>query len=215
MAAGQRWLDIGSGIGGAARQAASIHGCQVTGIDLTADYVAAATMLTARVGLTDRVTFRQASALELPFADETFDGAYTIHVAMNIEDKPSLYREARRVLKPGTMFGIYDILQGPGGGGPAFPVPWAATGETSFLAPIGDMVAMLEAAGFDIVSQEDRSGFATEFFRQLQKRRESGELPALGLHIVMGADFPAKIGNMVRNLHDGTIAPWEIICRRR
>ncbi len=93
-------LDIGCGIGGPARFFAERFGCRVTGIDLTADFVDAAKALTARVGLTERVAYRQASALTLPFADDSFDLATLLHVGMNIADKAALMTEVRRVLRP-------------------------------------------------------------------------------------------------------------------
>src|SRR5262249_8099597 len=54
-------------------------------------------------------------ATNLPFANQTFDAAMTIHVAMNIAAKDKMYLEARRVLKPGGIFAVYDVLQGEGG----------------------------------------------------------------------------------------------------
>ena len=64
-------IDIGSGIGGPARYLAATYGCRVSGVDLTAEFVATAMDLTRRVGLADRVDFRQGSALDLPFEDGT------------------------------------------------------------------------------------------------------------------------------------------------
>ena len=93
-------LDIGCGIGGPSRFFATERNCRVTGIDLTEDYVRTAEALAQRVGLADRVSYRQASALALPFEAGPFDGAYMMHVGMNIEDKPALFTEVRRVLKP-------------------------------------------------------------------------------------------------------------------
>jgi MPBQ/MSBQ methyltransferase len=72
---GDRILDIGAGIGGPARLLASHFGCRVTALDLTEEYCEAARKLTEMVGLADRVTVRQGSALDLPFADAEFDGA--------------------------------------------------------------------------------------------------------------------------------------------
>ena len=211
---GMRVLDVGSGLGGTARYVAGDHGCHVTGIDLTPEYCDVARMLAERVDLADKVSYRECSALNMPFADDAFDGAYTIHVAMNIADKAKLYREVHRVVKSGATFGIYDILEGPTVGDLLFPVPWAATPQTSFLASIDQLPLMLEAAGFAIESRTDRSTFALDFFTQLERRAAAGP-PPLGLHILMGEDFPTKAANMLDNVKQGRCAPWEIICRKR
>ena len=108
-------LDIGCGIGGPSRHFAGQQNCRVTGIDLTEDYVRTAQALARRVGLDGRVSYRQASALALPFEPGTFDGAYMMHVGMNIADKPAVFAEVRRVLKPGSRFGIFDVMRTGGG----------------------------------------------------------------------------------------------------
>ena len=96
--AGGRLLDLGCGLGGAARFIAGAYGCHVTGLDLTPGYIEVARLLSERSS-TEAVAFEVGSALETPFQAEAFDGAYTIHVAMNIRDRAGLYREAARVLK--------------------------------------------------------------------------------------------------------------------
>jgi ubiquinone/menaquinone biosynthesis C-methylase UbiE len=214
LAPEMRLLDIGCGIGGAARYVASAFGCHVTGIDLTPGFIVAAAALSRRVGLADRVDFRQASALALPFADGSFDGAYTLHAAMNIADRPRLYAEARRVLKPGAPFAVYDVLHGPVGGGPHFPVPWANDASSSFLVDPDALRALLEDAGFAILATRDRTGFGLEFFAEMQKRVAAG-LPTLGRSLLMGPDFAQRVANMVRSMTEGRVAPWEFICRRR
>ncbi len=120
-------LDVGCGIGGPARSFAEFSGCRVAGIDLTPDFITVADALTRRCRLDDRVSFRQASALDLPFDDATFDGAIQFHVGMNISDKAAAFAEVRRVLKPGAAFGLYDIVR-TGSGELPFPLPWAVSG---------------------------------------------------------------------------------------
>src|SRR5256885_14593119 len=83
---GLRLLDVGSGIGGPARYFAGEHGCQVTGIDLTQEFVELARSFTKRVKLGHLAEFVQGSALEMPFEAQTFDRATLIHVGMNIAD---------------------------------------------------------------------------------------------------------------------------------
>ena len=69
-------LDVGCGLGGAARFVASHYGCQVTGIDLTPEFIETGKVLCGWVGLDSRISLRQGSALEMPFADRAFDRAY-------------------------------------------------------------------------------------------------------------------------------------------
>jgi ubiquinone/menaquinone biosynthesis C-methylase UbiE len=69
-------------------------------------------MLADRLGLSSRVTYRQGSALAMPFDDAAFDVVWTQHAAMNIADKAKLYAEIWRVLRPGRWFALYDILAG-------------------------------------------------------------------------------------------------------
>jgi len=92
-------------------------------------------MLAEHVALSHLVSYRRGDALNLPFPDETFDVVWTQHVAMNIPDKATMYREVHRVLKPGGVLAIYDILAGPAGQ-VLFPVPWARLPETSFLVNV-------------------------------------------------------------------------------
>jgi ubiquinone/menaquinone biosynthesis C-methylase UbiE len=210
---GMHLLDIGSGIGGPSRYFAAAHGCRVTGIDLTEDYVRTAGALARRVGLADRVQYRQASALALPFAAGTFDGATMMHVGMNIEDKPALFAEARRVLRPGAVFAVYDIMR-TGEGALDFPVHWAATPETSFVSDAAEYRRALEAAGFEIRGERDRGAFALQSLREAQARAaEDGGPPPLGIHILMKVDVAQKLANVFRNLERGLIAPVELLCR--
>ena len=68
----QHVLDVGCGLGGAARFTASRYGCRVAGIDLTPEYVETATVLCGWVGLDSRISLHQGSALAMPFADRVF-----------------------------------------------------------------------------------------------------------------------------------------------
>lgn len=205
-------LDVGCGIGGASRYFAATYGCRVTGIDLTAEYCRMAAMFATSTGLADRLEYRQASALALPFEEATFDAAYTQHVAMNIADKPTLYAEAARVLKPGAVFGIYDLLQGTGGE-VVFPVPWARESSTSFLASPEELRRLLDAAGFRIEHWRDTTAEGRAFFENLFARVAESGPPPLGLHLLL-PDFRPLAQNVLKNLEENRIAAIEIVCRR-
>jgi ubiquinone/menaquinone biosynthesis C-methylase UbiE len=59
------------------------------------------------------VTWQQADALRLPFADQTFDAVVCQFGLMFLPDKQTGYREAHRVLKPGRrfVFSVWDQLE--------------------------------------------------------------------------------------------------------
>lgn len=204
-------LDVGSGIGGPARHLAVELGCRVTGIDLTEEFVQVATSLTSRCGLADRVSFRQGSALTLPFGDGTFDGAVLMHVGMNVADKATLFSEVRRVLKPGGRFGVYDIMR-IGEGEIPFPMPWAMTQDMSFVERPETYRRLLEAGGFEIEKERNRRDFALALGREMREKAAREGMPALGPHL-LGADMPQRIGNVMAVLERGTIAPIEMIAR--
>lgn len=208
---GLRVLDVGSGLGGTARYLAAQHAVQVTGLDLTMEYVQVAASLSRRAGLADLVGFHQGSAVELPFPDASFDRACMLHVGMNIADKAALFAEIRRVLVPGGRFGIYDVMRGEPGE-LSYPVPWAADSATSFLAEPEQYRDLLGKAGLSVQSERDRRHFALDSLRALSAQIAEHGPPPLGLHMVMGPDAPSKIANMIDGLTRGVLAPTELIC---
>ena len=202
-------LDIGSGIGGPARYFAAEHLCKVTGVDLTEEFVHVSKSLTRRTKLDHLADFHHASALALPFPPATFDRAYMIHVGMNIADKSGVYREVRRMLKPGGLFVIFDIMRAADG--PIrYPVPWALTEETSFVAPVKAYRDALEAAGFRISQERNRLAFAIEFTQRMMARVAQGGPPALGLHLLMGETTKPMLENTFSMMRDGLLEPVEL-----
>jgi len=198
ISSGERVLDVGSGIGGSARHLASEFGCSVTGIDLTAAYCEVATMLSGLVGLGERTRFEQASALGMPFPDDSFDCAWTEHVQMNIEDKHRFYSEIARVLRPGGRLVFHDVFAGPSGE-PHFPVPWSEVPETSALMVPDDLRRTLDSIGYTVLEWRDVTTESRDWFEALAQRTVR---PRTGLGLLMGATTPAKLGNMVRNLQE-------------
>jgi ubiquinone/menaquinone biosynthesis C-methylase UbiE len=151
---GTRVLDVGGGLGGPARTLAVQFGCRVTTIDLTESYVRAADLLTARLGLGDRVTHHVGDALAMPFGDGAFDAVWTQNTGMNIADKARLYAGFQRVLRPGGLLATQEPMAGPVQP-MLYPVMWARDGGSSFLRPPTEMRALIEAAGFRARAWDD------------------------------------------------------------
>jgi ubiquinone/menaquinone biosynthesis C-methylase UbiE len=212
LSADEHVLDIGSGIGGAGRTIVSQVGCRITGIDLTPEYVEVARILTKLTGLDDKTDFQTASALSLPFDNEVFDAAITIHMAMNILDRDALYQEACRVMKPGALFAIYDVMK-KGDEPISFPVPWAETPQSSHLVAAKEMPSLLENAGFEVCKVEDRSEFAFDYFKRRLAAVSKGS-SSLGPHIIMGTTAREKFQNINLNMESGRIAPVLVLARR-
>ena len=210
LVAGQRVLDVGSGLGGTARHLAARHGVEVTGVDLTAEYCRVGNMLSERTRLRDRVELVTADALELPFADGGFDLVWTEHAAMNIEDKPRLYSELRRVLRPGGRLAIYDIVQGPGGE-VHFPVPWGRRPEISFVVSPAELRALLERCSFKVLSWQDTTAPAVSWFRARARALQADRTPILGFHLLLGSDAKEIFANQARNLEEGRINLVQIV----
>jgi ubiquinone/menaquinone biosynthesis C-methylase UbiE len=197
-------LDVGCGIGGPSRFLAKAFGCRVAGLDLTAEFIEVANMLARRTGLADKVSYRQGDALDLPFADASFDLVWSQNAAMNIADRDRLYAEMRRVLKPTGRLAIQDVAAGPGGE-PYYPTPWAKDKSISFLFPPEVTREKLERAGFRVLAWHDPTAESLEQALARAKALDTGTLPPLGLHILIGPNFPTVSKNMVRNLEEARI----------
>lgn len=200
--AGMEVLDVGCGVGGPARYLAETFGCRVTGIDLTAEFVEVAAMLSARTGLSGQTEFRRANALDLPFGEACFDLAWSQNVSMNVPDKAALFASVFRVLKPGARFVSADIA---GGDGRAldFPLPWARDPAISFVGAQDEMKAALEAAGFRIADWRDTTADAVAVQQDPAQKARRGKL---GVGLVAGADFAERSGNLARCLADGRLS---------
>jgi ubiquinone/menaquinone biosynthesis C-methylase UbiE len=212
LSAGQHVLDIGCGIGGPARYFAERHQCRVTGLDLTPEFVGAARMLTQRCGLAGKAAFEVGSALAMPFAADSFDAACLIHVGMNIADKPALFAEVRRVLRPGGRFAVYDVMA-MGDADLTYPMPWSEMPSTSFVAKPAAYRQWLAKAGFVPEGEHNRRDSVLEQLKLMRARAAAEGPPLLGLHVIMGPQAKIRLQNVMAALEQGHIAPVEMVLR--
>lgn len=201
---GSRVLDVGCGIGGPARMLADEFNCEVTGIDLSHEFILTARKLSALIGLSDKTEFIQGDALELPFENGSFDVAWTQHVQMNIGDKSGFYSEISRVLTGNGTFVYYDIFR-TGKDELEYPVPWANDPSINFLGTILNMDTILRNLGFAKIQTTDQTENAIAFFSAMFERNNNAGPKRVGLDLLMGDSTPEKFGNLLKGLKSNKI----------
>lgn len=211
--AGDRLVDIGCGVGGPARYLASRFDCHVDGVDITGPFVQAANHLSELTGLQDRVTAQLGDGQNLPYQDSLFDGGFSQHVTMNVPDRDRFFSEAFRVLRPGAFFALTEHGLGDGRV-PHHPVPWSDDGDHEHLMRPEETVARLEDAGFRDIDITETGEKYLQAYRHVLALAERGELPRLGVHILLGPSAPAKTRNAARNIEEGRTRPVQILCRK-
>ena len=197
-------LDVGCGIGGPSRMLSDEYGCEVTGIDLSEEFVRTATKLSDLLGFSGSTKFVCGDATEMPFDDETFDVVWTQHVQMNISDKMKFYAEIHRVLNNEGIFLYYDIFK-QGEAEVNFPMPWANEPDISFLAPVSTIEKILQSLNFKKIQVQDQTNNGITFFENLLDSIKKFGAPILGLNVLMGASTKTKIINLLNGLKEGKI----------
>ena len=94
-------IDVGCGIGGSTLYLAEKFGATATGITLSPVQASRATERAIEANLADKVQFQVANALEMPFADNTFDLVWSLESGEHMPDKTRFLQECYRVLQPG------------------------------------------------------------------------------------------------------------------
>ncbi len=210
---GDQLLDIGSGLGGPARMIAKRAGARVSGVDVTPEFVEAAVELSELTGMAGKTDFRVANALDLPFADGSFDAAYTHNVAMSVADKKTFYAEARRIVRSGGRFVAADVAQGPGGP-PFFPVPWAETPDISHLLEPGETETLLREVGFAVEDVIDETEKVITFDQETRARIAEDGPPVLSPMIVLGKNARERLRNSMKSVIEKRTIPVVFVCRK-
>ena len=201
---GAKVLDVGCGLGGPCRMLAEEYSCQVTGLDLSNEYVRTAKELSKLLKLNNKTSFIQGDATSLPFGDNTFDVIWTQHVQMNIPNKEKFYSEISRVLKPGGHFLYYDILK-KGDGEVNYPMPWASTSDISFLFKEKEMDNFLTQFGLTKEQSNDQTRYGVDYLNALFAKLKEFGPPKIGLNALMGETTKPKLINLLGHLKSGEL----------
>jgi SAM-dependent methyltransferase len=179
---------------------ASAIGCHVDCLEMSPDYCTGAVLLNRLTGLEDRIEVHKGSALDIPFADDSFDVVWMQNVGMNIADKRKLYAGIHRVLKPGGRFAFQEIAAGKTAAS-YFPLPWATDPADSFLVSAEEMRSVLGESGFSTEVLEDTSDV------HLSRTAANAAPAAAGqLSLAVFVDnLGQKAGNARRSLEEGQV----------
>ncbi|MDJ0709081.1 MAG: methyltransferase domain-containing protein [Woeseiaceae bacterium] len=157
--AGKLILDIGCGIGGPAMDMVRLHGAQVVGVDLEAPLIERAKAEAREAGLHEHCQFLHVQPGGLPFADASFDIVTSSGAVTQTPDKPALFAEVRRVLRPGGHFRCYEWMRSEREYSEDM-LYWFKLEELTYdMQTLEQYGALLSAAGFESVATTDASAW--------------------------------------------------------
>ena len=176
-------LEVASGSGGPACYLAEQANCRVTGIDANESGIATAAQSAVNSNLTHRLSFKVADAnTPLPFEDNAFDALVCIDSMNHFPHRLNVFREWRRVLRPGRRAVFTDpvVITGP-----------VTNDELALRSSIGLFLfvppgvneQLIEMAGLHLVRQEDvteNAALVSERWRQARQRYKDALLQSEG-----------------------------------
>jgi phosphoethanolamine N-methyltransferase len=169
---GRRVLDLGCGSGGITLFIARhFNPSQIVGFDVELPVIEQARQRAAKAGLAGQVEFTQGPPGRLPFADGSFDVAFSKDAMVHIPDKEAIFAEIFRVLKPGGVFAASDWLIGHDGEpSPDMKAYIAAEGLSFGMASPQRYAEAMRKAGFAAIRTESRNAwYRDEAARELQR----------------------------------------------
>lgn len=156
LEAGRKVLDIACGFGGTLRMLAQL-GCQVKGIDISQNCVDHAREANAEAGLDEKVDVAIGDFHNIDSAPDTWDAVVCQEAIIHSDDRPQVFAEVFRILRPGGVFAFSDILTGEAADITKVEAAFARLGASAG-ATISSYQAMAHDAGFEVSHVEERQG---------------------------------------------------------
>ncbi len=210
---GKRVLDLGAGYGGAARVLASDHGAQVTCLNLSTVENERNRTLTEAAGLSGKVEVIDGSFDAMPFADQSFDFAWSQDAILHAPDREAVLDEVARVLKPGGLFIFHDPMQADDLSDLAALQPIYDRIHLPDLASIGFYRDALTARGFEEVETEVLTRQLGTHYRRVREDLLARQAE-LGLPDTFVARMSAGLGLWVEGAAKGNLS-WAIMVYRK
>jgi len=179
LSAGDRLLDVAGGDGATAVLAAAERGCDVAGIEYGAGGVERARERIEEAGLAGRVEFSCGDAHRLPFDDASFDAVISECAMCLLGDKRKALAEIHRVLAPGGLVAISDVVAHLDRLPDFFATALGTVACVGGALPPGAHEELLASAGFVVICEEDHSGAADAMAARIEDRLRGAKV--LGL----------------------------------
>jgi cyclopropane-fatty-acyl-phospholipid synthase len=154
LGSGGQVLDLGCGWCGPALYFAERYGCHVTGVTLSPVQREYALAWAGRRGLSDRLVVDQRSVLDLPYVDGTFDQVLFLESIIHMPEKAMIFARCAQLLRPGGRIFIQESnynrasLRARYLSDRGYEEVDRAFGNTGHLVSAGEMLTLLEEAGF-------------------------------------------------------------------
>ena len=160
LAAGDKCVDIGCGVGGPLREIARFSQAHVTGLNNNEYQVSRAKQLNAQADLLSLTDVVKADFMNLPFEADSFDKAYAIEATCHAPDRTGCFKQIYKVLKDGGIFAGYEwTMTDAYDKNNAQHNVWKHGIEIGNSLPTlthyTDIIQHLEAAGFEVIDHFD------------------------------------------------------------
>lgn len=106
---GDTVLDVATGTAAVAIELVRRHGCEVVGIDQSAEMLAAGRARVAAAGLGDRIRLEPGRAEELPYQDASFDALTFTYLLRYVDAPEAVLAELARVVRPGGTIAMLEF----------------------------------------------------------------------------------------------------------
>ena len=209
ISAGDRVLDIACGFGGTLRTLAQM-GCTAKGIDVSQNCVDHARTAAADAGLDDRIDVAVGDFHDIDSEPESWDAVICQEAIIHSADRPAVFAEVFRVLRPGGTFAFSDILTGDNADSAMVEAAFARIGAR-VGSTVSDYQAMAREAGFELSFVEERPDDIRTHYDKLAGQLEK---PIDGLDADAKASISQSIGRWQAALAGGHIT-WGCFVARK
>lgn len=204
-----RVLDIACGFGGTLRILAGL-GCRAAGIDISRNCVDQARAGNEKAGLGDRIEVAVGDFHSIDSAPGSWDAVVCQEAIIHSPNRPQVFAEVHRILRPGGVFALSDIVTGRDAEISRVEAAFARLGASAD-ATVDDYRQMAEEAGFDILLVEERPA---DIRTHYDKLAEQIAKPIAGLDGDAKAAIAQSIERWQAALQNGDIS-WACMVARK